>query len=368
MLFSDVIGQKRTKDFLNRLRLDGRVPHALLLAGTPGSGALPLALAYAQQLQCENPGAEDACNTCNACRKAAQCTHPDIHFSFPTVGANAVSTQFLKEWREAMASSPYQSVNDWLQRLQAENKQGNITKDECHAIVRKLSLKVFEGRYKILLMWLPEYLGNEGNRLLKLIEEPPEQTIFLLVAENPDKVLNTILSRCQLVKLDTLQDEDIAATLSERLALAPDRARHIAFMAGGDYQAALTVAENPENNDAALLLDWLRKCWKGNGVELVRWTDQFAKLGRENQKQFLQYSLHFIRELTAFVVTGNQQLRLGPEELGTALNMAKVLDFDKLSRMAELLNDHAYYIERNANPKILFLDASLQVHSIMNQK
>ena len=362
--FDDLIGQDRTKHFLLQLAAGERVPHALLFLGPTGSGNLALAVAFAQLLQCENPGPRGACGVCNACHKAEAFVHPDIHFSFPTVGANAVSTNYLKEWRAFLNSHPYSDVNTWLQQLGADNKQGNITKDECNAIIKKLSLTTFEGRYKILVMWMPEYLGKEGNRLLKLIEEPPEQTIFLLAAENQEAILNTILSRCQLVKTDLLSDEEIADGLAGRRGLDTARARQIAFLAGGDFGAALALADNPENDDAHLLLDWLRKCWRGHPVELVKWTENFAQLGRENQKQFLQYGLHFLREMLFLLSTRDTNLRLRPEELSTAQNMAKVLDFDKIAQLVSLLNDNIYYIERNANPKTLFLDTSISMHSI----
>ncbi len=404
-----MIGQQRTKDFLASLAASERVPHALLFLSPTGGGGLALATAFAQLLQCEqynnstsqeaSPGLFESdspitnspitspqstnppittpplhqsptpnfqpCGTCSACRKAAQYTHPDIHFSFPTVGTNAVSTDFLKDWRMFLSETPYADVNTWLQRLGADNKQGNINKEECNAILKKLSLKAFEGRYKILLMWLPEYLGKEGNRLLKLIEEPPEETIFLLVAENQDLILNTILSRCQLVKLDPLSDEEVAEGLVQHRGLDAARARQIAFLSGGDYGAALAAADAPIADDAKLLLDWLRKCWRGHAVEMVRWTEEFAKLGRENQKQFLHYGLHFLREMLSLVSTGSPTMRLRPEELATAQNMAKVLDFEKIAQIVGLLNDNIYYIERNANPKILFLDTSIKMHKIM---
>lgn len=364
VLFNDIIGQDRTKHFLLQLAAGERVPHALLFLGPTGSGNLALTLAFAQLLQCEHPTSDGACGVCNACHKAGLFTHPDIHFSFPTVGANAVSTNYLKEWRSFLGNNPYGDVNNWLQQLGADNKQGNITKDECNAIIKKLSLATFEGRYKILVMWLPEYLGKEGNRLLKLIEEPPEQTIFLLAAENQEAILNTILSRCQLVKTDLLDDDELAEGLLRQRGMEAARARQIAFLAGGDFGAALALADNPENDDAHLLLDWLRKCWRGNAVELVGWTENFARLGRENQKQFLQYGLHFLREMLFLMSTGSTVARLRPEEFTTAQNMAKVLNFDKITQLAALLNDNVYYIERNANPKILFLDTSIAMHRI----
>lgn len=374
-----IVGQQRTKEFLASLATSERVPHALLFLSPTGAGGLPLAYAFAQLLQCERMAtlAEhvdfQACGECPACRKSAQFTHPDIHFSFPAIGTNAVSTDFLKEWRRFLTDTPYADVNTWLQSLGADNKQGNINKEECNAILKKLSLKIFEGRYKILLMWLPEYLGKEGNRLLKLIEEPPEQTIFLLVAENQDLILNTILSRCQLVKFGPLSDEEVAEGLVKMRDMSTERARQIAFLSGGDFGAALAAADAPITDDAQLLLDWLRKCWRGQAVEMVRWTESFAALGRENQKQFLHYGLHFLREMLSMLVTPSDAqakggARLRPEELATAQNMIKVLDFEKIAQIISLINDNIYYIERNANPKILFLDTSIQVHQIMKSQ
>jgi DNA polymerase-3 subunit delta' len=369
--FNKIIGQERTKIFLQQLAASERIPHSMLFLGNNGSGNLALAVAFAQLLQCESPikGKENtgivACGECSACRKSFIHTHPDIHFSFPTIGTNAVSTDFLKEWRLFLEQNQYASANTWLQQLNAENKQGNINKDECNAIIKKLSLKIFEGKYKILLMWMPEYLGKEGNRLLKLIEEPPEQTIFLLVAENPDLILNTILSRCQLIKTDLLSDEEVALALQTQRQIEPERAKQLAFLAGGDFGAALEAAESEENDHAAQFLEWLRKCWKGNAVELVRWTDDFSKWGRESQKQFLLYGLHFLREMLVLTSESGRPLRLRANELTTAQNMAKVLDFHKITQVTALLNDNIYYVERNANPKILFLDTSISLHKIL---
>lgn len=364
MHFSDIIGQQPAKSVLLQCTRDNRVPHALLLLGPTGSGNLALALAFAQLLQCEAPGADDSCGQCPACRKAAQYVHPDIHFSYPTVGTNAVSTDFVKTWREAMTENPYLDAPAWLAKLGAENKQGNITKDECNAILKKLSLKIFEGRYKILVMWLPEYLQKEGNRLLKLIEEPPADTVFLLVAEDAEQILPTVLSRCQTVKTQVLSDEEVAECLVRRRPLDAERARQIAFQAGGDLHQAFVIADTPENDDARFLVEWLRECYKGNGVDLVKRTETFSRLGRENQKQFLQYGLHFLRELMAFKAIGSDRLRLRPEEQQTAQNLAKVLDFNKIERVAGMLTDNIFHIERNANPKPLFLDTSIRLHQI----
>ncbi len=353
-----------------------RVPHALLLLGNAGAGALPLALAYVQRVLCENvsPNEIEACGNCAACVKTEKFVHPDVHFSYPTVGAKMVSTPFLKEWRAAIAENPYMEAFDWLQKLDAENKQGNITTAECLDINRKLSLKIFEGKYKILLMWLPEYLGKEGNRLLKLIEEPPDNTLFVLVAENQDLILNTILSRCQTLRLPSLTDENVAeglkndAILGGGLSMTNEAANAIAHLAEGNLNEAWRLAKqktDDENENAQKFLGWMRHVWKGNGIEMVAFVDEIAKMGREKQKVLFRYGLHFLREVLTYQITQNPNLRLSPNERETALQMQRVMNFEKIELLSELFDDCSHFIERNANPKILFLDASIKMNKIL---
>jgi len=368
MRFSDVIGQTYPKQLLRQMATGSRLPHALLFLGPAGSGKKALALALAQYVLCENPGPEDACGLCNACRKVDKLLHPDLHFSFPSIGANATSEIFLPQWRSAIAENPYFDVNHWLQLIGADNKQGNITKEECVNIIRKLSLKTFEGEYKILIMWLPEYLGKEGNRLLKMIEEPPDQTLFFLLAENQELILPTILSRCQLVKVNPLHDEEVVEGLVRREVAGQREAESVAYLSNGNFFEACKLAADHQNDYATKLLDWLRKAYGGNGVELVRWSEEIAGIGREKQKQFLRYALHFMREYMALLVTGNAQVRLQPEELQTAQKLTTVIAFDQITLIAQLFDDCSYHVERNANPKVLFLDASIQMHHIIKRK
>lgn len=343
----------------------GRMPHALLMLGQQGVGGLPLAMAYAQYILCANKTPEgESCGTCANCIKAEKMIHPDIHFSYPTVGSKTIATHVLKEWRAAVAENPYLNVNQWLEKLGAENKQGNIPVAECVEIVKKLSLKTFEASHKILIMWLPEYLGKEGNRLLKMIEEPPDDTLFVLVAENQDLILNTVLSRCQLVKLSLLSDDDVKDALILRGVTRGD-AEAIAHLAEGDLNAALTLSKESENDNANLFLEWMRTCFKGNGVEMVTWIDRFAGIGRERQKLFLRYGLHFLRELMVLILTGNENLRLRGNELETAKRMKNVLKFNHIEPIATLFDETIFHIERNANPKVLFLDASIRLNKIL---
>lgn len=368
MTLAQTYGQAEVKDLLRRLLAQERLPHALLLLGPAGSGKLSLALGFAQFILCENKTNLDACGQCNACLKAGKHIHPDLHFSFPTVGTNVKSDAFLPQWRTAIEDNPYMEINDWLQLIGAENKQGNINKEECLNIIRKLSLKTFEGSHKVLVMWLPEYLGKEGNRLLKLIEEPPDQTIFILVAENQELILNTILSRCQVVKIRPLQDEEVEEALSHKQVADEENAQAISHLADGNLNQALKMASEKENDNAALFLEWMRKAYIGNGVELVKWVDDFSKIGRENQKHFIRYALHFMREYMLLKMSNQANVRLRSVELKTAQNLTKVIAFDQIEHIVQLLNDCAYYIERNANPKVLFLDTSIQLNKILKRK
>lgn len=364
MHFNQVIGQQRVKESLTRLVDVQRIPHAMLFLGPSGCGKLALAVALAQYILCENKQAAESCGTCRNCSKVNKLVHPDLHFTYPIIGSKVTSPQFLTQWRTALLDNAYLDINYWLQFIGAENKQGNINKDECLRIIKQMSLKSFESDYKILIIWLPEYLQKEGNRLLKLIEEPPENTIFILVAEEQERILNTILSRCQIVKFNALSDEEVVTGVMEKTGISKEQAEAATHLANGDLNEALTLSTNAENDNAVLFLEWMRKCYKGNGAELVPWAEKFAALGRERQKHFFQYGLHFMREFMLYKLTGSEQVRLRKPELNTVRNLSKVVAFEKIEPITQLFNDSFYFIERNANAKILGLDASIQMNQI----
>ncbi|MFT5802105.1 MAG: DNA polymerase-3 subunit delta' [Nonlabens sp.] len=366
MQFDQITGHNKLKMQLCQLAQDARIPHAQIFLGPEGCGKLALAIAFAQYVLCENKKEAESCGQCSACTKASKFIHPDIHFSFPVVGSKMTSNHFLTEWRQALQENVYMDINKWLQNIGAENKQGNINVDECNSIIKKLSLKTFEAEYKILIIWLPEYLGKEGNRLLKLIEEPPENTLFLLVAEDQERILQTILSRCQLMKINRLSDADITSALQQKYpGTAADRLAAVTHMANGNLNEALKIFQQAENDQAALFLDWLRKCYQGNGANLVKWVEAFAKIGRENQKQFVQYALHFMREFLQLTIAPGSPVRLLNNELTTAKKLTKVITAMHVMEITGLLDDCYYHIERNANPKILFLDASIKINKII---
>ncbi len=367
MQFREIVGQDQIKSRLIETVQSGRISHAQLFLGPEGSGSLALAVAYAQYISCENPDPQDSCGECASCRKYQKLIHPDLHFSYPFFAKHKEDTAqtFIAEWREAFLGNPYLGLEAWRNSLDAENKQANINIAECHQILQKLSLKPFEGEYKVLIMWLPEYLDKEGNTLLKIIEEPPHKTLFLLVAQNQEQILSTILSRTQLVKVPALPDQVVATHLLE-LGVAPEKAKQIAFLSDGNLQIAQNLLKDLENDNFQLFTDWMRICFGDKGNAMIDFVETIAKSGRENQKAFLRYGIHFLRECLLILSGASDLVRLPEAEQVVAINFAqKVLSLAKAEAIVAELEKAHYHIERNANPKILFLDVSLQFVKIL---
>ncbi|TZF86235.1 hypothetical protein FW774_04090 (plasmid) [Pedobacter sp. BS3] len=368
MQFRDIVGQNEVKKHLLRTVQENRISHAQLFLGPEGSGSLPIALAYAQYISCQNRQVDDSCGECASCRKYQKLIHPDLHFSYPFFAKHKEDTAltFLNAWREAFLANPYLGLDEWRSQLDAENKQANINIAECHQIIQKLSLKPFESEYKVLIMWLPEYLDKEGNTLLKIIEEPPQKTLFLLVAQNQDQILNTILSRTQLVKVNRLTDEDIRDYLVKTHHVDAGRAMQIAYLSDGNLQTARNLYREDANNNFELFSNWLRLCFGNKVSQLTDYVETLAKMGRENQKDFLRYGIHFIRECILILSGAEKLVRLPSAEREVAINFsAKVLKLNQADAIISELEKAHYHIERNANPKILFLDVSLQLIKIL---
>ncbi|MFC4262631.1 ATP-binding protein [Ferruginibacter yonginensis] len=403
MHFNDVIGQQALKQQLTHMIQQNRLSHALLFLGKEGVGALPLAIAFAQYICCENnplqtnkkkeaPAAAslfgeepaiatntdpasftEACGICSSCTKAAQLVHPDIHFSYPTVtlksGDKPISTNFITQWRKFIAAQPYGNVYDWLQEINTENKQGNITAEECNDIIRKMSLKSFESAYKILIMWMPEMLGKNGNKLLKLIEEPPPDTLFILVAENDALILPTILSRTQLVKVPLLQPADIQQALVTQQHLPLHTAKQIASICEGNYHEALQQLQHADDNWETMLKEWLNATVRFNAAAQVKWIDETAKIGREKQKQFLKYFTHILEQSIRY--SANPTLlseHTSDSIISFAQKFNKMCDATQLEAIAQMLSEAAYYIERNANAKMLFHALTIRLYHIITNK
>jgi DNA polymerase-3 subunit delta' len=396
MLFTDVIGQRNTKQHLLEMVQQNRLGHALLFLGKEGSGALPLALAFAQYISLlpssskQNaepslfgepaeipkpvfPGTADEADTFmqkqTAFSKANNHVHPDIHFSYPVIpkksGDKPVSTDYIHEWREFIQQYAYGNIYDWLQFIGAENKQGNITAEECNDIIRKLNLKSFESPYKILVMWMPEYLGKEGNKLLKLIEEPPAETLFILVAENEDLILPTILSRCQLIKLNVLDTEDISKALMKWGKVEAETAQQTAAVAQGNYREALQALQNASEDWQSLLREWLNVTLKNGPSAQVKWIEEISKLGREKQKQFLLYFIHLLQQSIRIRFAGNNPVSIADTEKDFAARLNKIAPVNHQQAIIEELNKAVYYIERNANAKMLFHALTIKLYHII---
>jgi len=367
MQFEEIVGQQEVKRQLIQSVRGGRISHAQLFLGPEGSGSLALALAYAQYVSCENPGETDSCGSCGSCRKMARLIHPDLHFSYPFFAKHKEDTAvtFIEEWREAFLANPYLNLDEWREQVEAENKQANINISECHQILKKLTLKSFEGEYKILIMWQPEYLDKEGNTLLKIIEEPPQKTLFLLVAQNQDQILNTILSRTQLVKIGRLKDEEITLFLVQKYGVEHEKAEQIAYLSEGNLQAALLSLKMEINNNFALFSDWLRMCITNRGTQVIDFVETAAKLGRENQKNFFRYGMNMLRESMVILSGATDLVHLPKLEKDFITNVSKTINIAKAEAMYNELERAHYHIERNANPKILFLDVSLQLVKIL---
>jgi len=374
MLFSNIIGQDDIKHQLLKAVTQHRISHAMILLAPEGAGGLPLGLAFAQHLVCEDKQPEGPCGKCSACIKSEKYIHPDIHFSYPVIpkktGDKPVSADYASEWREFIAEHPYGNAYDWLQFIGAENKQGNITATECQDIIRKLSLKSFESKYKILLMWMPEYLGNEGNRLLKLIEEPPDDTIFILIAENQEQILATILSRTHLIKVNPLPKEVLVDALVTRAKAPVARARQAATIASGNYREALALLQNSEDDYHELLRNWLNYIFTNNRLALQEWIEGIAsaKMGRENQKQFLRYFTNLLEHTLRLKYIDKSQLAFSEEETDFAFKLQKLADLQQMEQIMQELDNASYYIERNANAKLLFHALSIKLQYIFKHK
>lgn len=364
MQFSEIIGQDETKQLLLRAVQTNHLAHALLFDGPVGSANLALSLALAQYVNCEDKQEQDACGQCAACIKTRKLVHPDLHMVFPVanLAKGKTSEAYLTDWRKFLLEHPYRTLTEWLDTIGADSKQGNISAEEARNILQKLSLKAYEGAYKIMLIWLPELMnGSSANALLKVLEEPPPQTLFLLVTNQPDKLLITILSRTQRVAVRAFTDEEVATYLRQHLNLDETIARRNAYLADGDLSQALCLSQ-PDTNPAeqhSWFADWMRTCYRQDLIALVKHADQFDGFNKEKQKSLLNYSIHMYRNLFLWQQGAGELLRLPDEEMAFVKNFVKVLTIDHIERVVADLNEAAYHLERNARAKMIMLDMSL---------
>lgn len=370
MRFKEIQGLEEIKDKLKEIIAAGKVAHAQLFAGAEGSANLALALAYATTLNCTNRVDDDACGECASCRKIGKLIHPDVHFIFPVspaknmTGKKVVSDSFISIWREFVIENPHAGPLEWSTAFGGENKQLNISREESRNIVKKLTLKSFEGEYKVMIIWLPEYMhASAANALLKLLEEPPEKTVFLLVSNDHEKIIGTILSRVQMLKVRSYTRQEISTYISTHTEASTARIEEIARIADGDLNRAINLVFDIEDNTNVLFQNWMRSCFKRNYLSLIEFAENFGKANKVYQKGIMQYGLSILREALVANHNADELVHAGAEEREFVQNFSKTLSLYKIGKIYELLNTASYHLERNGNPKIIFMDTSLQITS-----
>jgi DNA polymerase III subunit delta' len=374
MNFSQIPGQTEVVGRLLRTVKEERVSHAQLFTGPEGCGSLALALAYAQYVSCEDKKPEDSCGKCKSCVKYGKLIHPDLHFVFPVIKGkkvtDPVSDNYIEEWREFVKKSPWFSLNNWLDSIEVGNAQGMIFASEAAEIIKKLSLKTFESDFKIMIIWLPEKMHQAtANKLLKMIEEPPEKTLFLLVSEEPDKIIPTILSRCQLVKIPSFNTGEIKSYLRSMYGTTETKSTDIARVANGNLLRAIELCENDES--AKFNLECFKKLmrftWKRDILAVIEWSEEMASTGREAQKNFLSYSLRLLREnlMLSLEQYRNNIVFLAGEEAEFSEKFHPFINRDNIYPLVEEFSLAYSHIEANGYAKVIFLDLALKVTGLI---
>ena len=381
MLFSEILGQEYIKNHLTKSALSGRIPHAQLFVGPEGCGTLAMAIAYAQFVLCnnsetENTGGNDSCNL-----KFQSLTHPDLHFVYPNVTNEDIKTKpkssdFIMDWREFVLQNPYGSLFDWHKHLGVQNKQGMIRVEDASEVLKSLALKSYEGGYKIMIIWMADKMNLEAsNKLLKLLEEPPEKTLFILISESEEDIIQTIRSRCQVLHFGALPEIIISKALIERHQIDPASASKIAHQAQGNYNKALQILNN-ETDDLPFekwFVDWVRAAFraKGNATaiqDLISWSEEIAGLGREGQKQFLNYCIVMFRQAMLFNYQTNNLVYVEPTvEKFTWDKFAPFVNGNNINAIFSELSDAIYHIERNGNAKIILTDLSIKLTRLIHK-
>jgi DNA polymerase III subunit delta' len=374
MRFQDIIGLEEVKRKLIEAVRSDHVAHAQLFLGAEGSANLAMALAFANFLNCENRLEDDACGVCASCTKNAKHIHPDLHFVFPTAATlkikreDATSEKFLKEWRDYLLKTPYGNLSDWSFHFGWENKQLIIPRQESRNIITNLSLKAFEGKFKVMLIWLPELMnGNAANGILKVLEEPPAKTIFLMVSNDENKLLTTIRSRVQLLKIPSFSDENIQTKLRQE-GLDDAKTQEIAYLAEGNMREALSLVAGGQNLGSDQFKQWMRFCFTFDFQSLVKMADEFQSGGKEFQKALLNSGRKVMRDTLIHQYAIDELERIPETEKGFVANFSKVFSTEKIAEVVPKIEEANYHIERNANPKILFLDLSIAIAQIARSK
>lgn len=368
MYFKDIIGQDNAVQMLCSAVAEGRIPHAQLICGSEGVGKLPLAIAYARYLCCTHRSGQEACGECPSCKKFDKLVHPDLHFAFPIYKKDSSKTphsdDFIDKWRQAVAENPYMNLNQWMDHIGTENQQGLIYASQSEEIIRKLTLKSSEGGYKVMIIWMAEKMNTEcSNKLLKMIEEPPAQTIFILVAENPDLLLPTIQSRVQRLTLRPVEEGKISEALTERYGLEETDARQIAHASAGNWLQAVESIHlgNRTKEYIELFMALMRRSYARDLKGMRQWADMVAGMGREPQKNFLIYCQRMIRESFICNFHRPEINYMNNEEANFTSRFAPFVNEKNIFGIMEELSEAQRHIEQNVNAKMVFFDLALKM-------
>ena len=377
MKFADIAGYEEIKQRLSSAVLQNHLAHALLFAGPEGSAKLAMALAFIAYLQCQNrqinlDGTADACGACSSCRQLEKLQHPDVHFVFPTAPTQTVkgeeyvvSKSFMTEWRQFAVENPYGNLADWQRAAGFADKQAIIRVKEGRNIIGTLSLKSYQGPYKIMLIWLAEHMNPQAaNAILKVLEEPPAQTQFILIAEDVEQLLTTILSRTQIVRIPAFTDTETGAMLKRTTEAEDAQIEAVLPLVGGNLREAIIQLSNADGEMHDIFQRWMRICYERNLSKLVSFADEFGGLGKTAQASLLTTGLNLLRETLVYPYA-DELVRLNGNQTGFAANFSKVANPDRIFKISDLLNKHIYYLERNANARLSMMDLSLQIGVIL---
>jgi DNA polymerase-3 subunit delta' len=371
MKFSEIIGQNNIKRSLLFAKKENRIPHALLFVGPEGCGKLGLAIAFSQYINCEDPQEDDSCGTCISCLKYKKLIHPDLHFVFPLMKVNEttlVCNEFLSEWREMLLADIYFTPLQWYSHIGRENKQGVIYAEEASEIIKKLNLKTFEAEYKCMIIWLPEKMNiTAANKLLKILEEPPDKTVFILVAEETELLLPTLLSRCQSVKIPPIKDSDLYEALQKQSELTEHDIKNAVMLAEGNFIKASLILANSSNNQQFLdnfkLI--MRAAFAFNMIDIIKQSDEIASFSKEKQKDFLLFMLKIIRDNFLITEGAGTKVIHRPEEAEFSSKFHPFINQRNVFTIVNEIEKAHFHLERNGSPKIVLLDMMLSIARVI---
>jgi len=368
MLFSQIPGLREVKKVLTEAVRNNHIAHAQLFLGAEGTLNLPLALAYTTYLHCQNRGEEDSCGICSACSKSLKYIHPDTHFVFPignikgSKDEETFKIEKLKTWRSFLLQQPFGNLEDWANFYGGEDKQANISREESREIVKALSLKPFESKNKVMIIWQPEYMHpTAANGILKILEEPTPNTYFILITNAADRLLSTIISRTQLVTVPLSQDEELEKFLIEKNGVDEKRASKTAQLADGNLNLSLKILTQEEDNNTQRFIEWMRTCFKCDYISLVGMAEEYHALDKLSQRSMLSYSMNMLRETLLHISGAGAINRTRGEELTFVQNFGKVLNWQKIEKSTKLMSEASYHLERNGSAKMIFLDLSINL-------